>query len=143
MMSASDGSLPTDARNSAGIIAIFDPLQDQPLGQRAQALAPGDAGPDDLHEVAEHPAVVDHAIKHLGQQSRTLACQDRAQQRRQVLHVTLGPGIESRAGDELRLDLSAQLQAPSPAALRPTHRTSQFRQPVAAYCASICLGDIA
>ena len=57
--SASDGRVADLAPEQLPSVRAFQPMLDQPLRRGAERLAAGDAGAEDLHEVAQHLAVVD------------------------------------------------------------------------------------
>ena len=61
--SASDGALPTDAASKTCSDRAVQPGLHQLFRTRAQRLAAHGARAQDLHEVAQHLAVVDHAAR--------------------------------------------------------------------------------
>jgi len=86
------------------------PVLHQTLGLRAQGFAPGHAAAQDLHEVAQHLAVVHHLGEQLRHQGRALRGQRRQQQRRHVLHMALLPSVTGGLGHEAAVQLAHQLQ---------------------------------
>ncbi|CAI8807813.1 hypothetical protein EMIT0373P_20203 [Pseudomonas chlororaphis] len=86
------------------------PVLHQALGLRPQGSAPGRPAAQDLHEVAQHLAVVHHLGKQLRHQGRALRGQRRQQQGRHVFHMTLLPSVTRGLGNETAVDFAHQLQ---------------------------------
>ena len=112
--SASDGSLPVAACISAAHRRPLQPALDQPLRPRAERRPPDRARAHDLHEVAQHAAVVDHALEHRHRKVRIGDASAGGQQRRHVLHRAARAGIDRRLGHEERIDSRGPRRARRP-----------------------------
>ena len=88
---------------------IEQPVLHQLLGCRAQGLATHGAAAHDLHKVAQHLAVVDHAAKHLAQQRGIPDSQRGSQGGWHVLHIAALAGIDGRLGCKARVHFQYQI----------------------------------
>ena len=90
--------------------AGLEPAAHEALWQRAEGFTTRHAGAEDLHEVAQHLGVIDHAIKDEFQTFGITGGQHGAEQSRHVLHETLLAAVKRGAGDEVGRDFLAELQ---------------------------------
>src|SRR5439155_21475424 len=91
-------------------IASVKPLAHEPLRRRTKRLATHGARTQDLHKVAQHLCVIDHAWEDTSQYLAVLHRQHGAKQRRHVLHETALAAEHCGLGDELSVDVGAQLK---------------------------------
>jgi hypothetical protein len=89
---------------------VLEPIGDMTLGPRAERLAAHRARTHDLHEAAQHLAIVDHAPERLGEVLRLQGRQKRDEQGRHVLHMPFLTRINRRFGDEGRIDVERRQQ---------------------------------
>lgn len=108
--SASDENHTDRGAHQLGLGGLLEPGLDHPLRPRAERLPPDRSGPHDLHEGAQHAAVVDRADEGRCEQVGRHRRQERDQERRHVLHRPLAAGIDRRLGDEGRVDLAGERQ---------------------------------
>ena len=89
---------------------ILEPFAHQPLGPRAERSPPHLARTHDLHEGAQHAAVVDHAAEHRDHEVRLHDREQRGKQRRHVLHRARLPRIDRALGDPQRIDRTRRFE---------------------------------
>src|SRR5215510_9737592 len=91
------------------VAAREEPVVDQSLRRRSERLTSDRAGTQNLHEVAQHLAVVDNARKYAGERLHVIERQDGAEKSRNVLHNAALAGVNRRLGDEFRVEALAKL----------------------------------
>ena len=103
-------ALPNRRREDLAVVARCKPLAHESLRCRPERLTPDDTRANDLNERSEHLAVVDDPGKDLCQSVAVANGEDGAQQGRHVLHVSPLSTEDGRLGDELGVDVGAQLE---------------------------------
>ncbi len=104
------GILPNRGLHDLPVRGLGQPLLDEALRPRAKRLPPNRARPHDLHEVAQHLAVIDHAAERGSELLRLKGRKQRDQQGRHILHVAALAGVNRRLRDEGCVHLAGRVQ---------------------------------